>query len=104
MGEQKKPVVRLEGWAVFEVDGDARVLSGRVFGHERFGDGLQVTTSKVVTEQPVFMKGSQVETKNTFYMLGEPLDPVEVKQRRLDRAQGILEKYGYTVTPPKEAQ
>lgn len=41
-------------------------LSGNVFGHPRFLDGSQVTTSKIVNA-----KGRIVFTRNSIYKLGK---------------------------------
>lgn len=64
-----KPTVQLENWYL---------IGGRLYGnvhhHPRFEDGTLVQTSSVVSEpgdEPA-KKNDTLETRNTFYVLGEP--------------------------------
>ena len=67
--------MRIENWSVVASrdpyaapECQVRRLSGKVFGHPRFADGVQCTTSRIKK-----VNGNQVTTRNgSVYTLGEP--------------------------------
>ncbi len=64
-----KPHVSIENW--YLIGGQ---LYGNVHHHPRFDDGTLVRTSSVIipdTDEPA-KQGDTLETKNTFYYLGQP--------------------------------
>ena len=73
--QTKKPSVKLEHWAVVNLNSGGyqalrpgNLLVGRAFGHQRIEKGKFIFTSPIVhvdTQQRI------VETKNTVYSLGE---------------------------------
>lgn len=68
MGETK-PIVGIENW--YLIGGH---LYGTTVNHPRFDDGTPVKTSRVISEpsdEPA-KKGDKLETRNTFYVLGDP--------------------------------
>ena len=64
---------RLENWAVIAVPDSPyqapelwrQRLHGNVYGHPRFGNGTEVTTSPITSK-----KGENILTRNTEYELG----------------------------------
>jgi hypothetical protein len=67
--------VRLEDWSVVVPPGTSpftapesvsRCLHGKVYGHPRFEDGHEVTTSDIVSSE-----GRTVSTRSRVYELGE---------------------------------
>ena len=49
--DRKKRIVRIEDWAIADVFGGP-AINGKVYGHPRFPEGSQVTTSYVVDKDP----------------------------------------------------
>lgn len=65
------------------------VVQGKVYGHPRFEDGTEVTTSYVVDHD---IKAGWVQSANTLYTLGEPNpEYVEFLQKYYPEQ---IEKYG----------
>ena len=60
-----KPMARIEDWFI----GPHDLLYGKVYGHHRFPDGTEITTSRVVRFD---REKNQAITLNTEYILGEP--------------------------------
>ncbi len=56
----EKPVVRIENWDIIEQNGQ-EILTGNVYGDDRYHDGDKIRTSVV----------THIETKNTIYQLGK---------------------------------
>lgn len=65
---------RLENWRFVELQvvGKERRLMGDVYGHPSFDDGASVVVSRIEEERI-----GQVQTKNTLYTLGTPMDNPE---------------------------
>jgi len=68
-------MVRLEDWALFYVGGEytppellKRKLTGKVYGHPRFEDGVEITTSSLIEFD---VSKCLAVTKNTTYTLGK---------------------------------
>lgn len=61
---QKKATARLENW---KIEGDR--AHGKAYGREGFPEGWEVRTSAIVVNGAP----NYVETKNTIYLLGEPM-------------------------------
>lgn len=64
-----KPTVQIENWHLI-----AGQLYGNVHHHPRFEDGTLVSTSSIISEpgEEPAKKGDTIETRNTFYVLGDP--------------------------------
>jgi hypothetical protein len=68
---------RIENWSISTDNSNSflapelrsRYLNGQVFGHSRFKDGVNVSTSAL---QELDMKSKIARTHNTVYELGEP--------------------------------
>jgi hypothetical protein len=75
--QMQKPSVRLEDWAViphlnsgnYQDLRPGNLLVGRAFGHQRIKKGMFIFSSPIVR---VDHHNQIVETRNTFYCLGEP--------------------------------
>lgn len=64
-------VIRLEEWYVVRIPNNGNVslhLGGKVFGHPRFEDGREITTSSIISYDE---ESGIVGSKNTRYQLGE---------------------------------
>ena len=74
--QTQKPAVKLEDWAVvagpnsgtYQALRPGNFLVGRAFGHQRIEKGKFIFTSPIVRVDP---QERIVETKNTYYSLGE---------------------------------
>ena len=82
-------IVRLENWSYGEDPYEnspymapelrRKVLHGEVYGHPRFKDGAEVTTSRVVEMNPI--EKTAVTSSGTHYQLGKP-DPEYAEEMR----------------------
>lgn len=62
---------RLEEWDYLNLNGRLR-LTGRVYGHPWFPDGIHIITSEVID-----MNANLCMTKDTLYILGERVTTVD---------------------------
>lgn len=77
MTMRPKPTVRIENWFIV-----AGRIYGKIYGHPLFPDGEEVTTSHLVNKEQICETGQTVETKNTFYKLGDKRKPTKEEKQR----------------------
>lgn len=90
---------RLEKWSLFASVVDYKLvprLHGEVYGHPRFEDGTEVSTSYIVDED---IKAGWVQSANTLYTLGEPSADYVAYLQKYHPEQ--IEKYGIKTSAEK---
>lgn len=74
-------MVRIENWSIISKtpyaspEADVKYLQGKVYGHPRFEDGYEITTSRLIKTD---LENNLAETLSRIYELGQ-VDPEYAK-------------------------
>jgi hypothetical protein len=76
----KKPNVKIENWIIVQSPAEGHLIClGRVVDHPRLGSQDEICTSELVRAD---FEAKTIETQNTIYSLGQPLNVIEVMLKR----------------------